>query len=300
MRVFLTGATGFIGSRILPELLALGHEVIGTTRSDAGAEAITAAGGTPFHATLEDPAGLAAGAEEADAVIHTAFDHNFANFEANCDKDRRVIEALGTVLKGSDRPLMITSGTGMGDAGDGQPAREDVCNFHHPNPRIASELAGEALLQAGMNVSVMRLPQVHDTERQGLITSYIQIALQTGKLGYVGEGMNRWPAAHVSDVARLYAMAIGMTEPGMRFHAVAEEGITARAIAGVLAQGLGLPVVSVPAEEAPVQFGWLAGLLALDMAASSALTRARTGWKPTGPDLLSDLRGMDYARILAG
>lgn len=170
MRVFLTGATGFIGSRIVPELLASGHQVVGMTRSDDGAKSLIAAGASPHRATLEDTAGIIAGAADADAVIHTAFDHDFTNFVANCEKDRRVIAALGSVLKGSDRPLLITSGTGMGGSGDGRLASEDVFNRHHSNPRIASELAAEQLLDEGVNVSVMRLPQVHDTVRQGLIS----------------------------------------------------------------------------------------------------------------------------------
>ena len=165
MRVFLTGATGFIGSRILRELLAAGHEVIGLTRSDSGANELARAGAYAFRGTLEDPANLAKGAENADAVIHTAFDHDFSNFAENCEKDRRVIGALGSVLKGSDRPLLITSGVGIGDPGNGEPAREDVFDASHFNPRIASELAGQEQLEAGVNLGVVRLPQVHDTVR---------------------------------------------------------------------------------------------------------------------------------------
>lgn len=297
MRVFLTGATGFIGSRIVPELLAAGHEVVGMTRSEAGAKALLAAGASVHRATLEDTASVMAGAADADAVIHTAFDHDFSNFVANCEKDRRVIEALGSVLKGSDRPLLVTSGTGVGDAGDGRPASEDVLNLHHPNPRIASELAAQQLLNEGVNVSVMRLPQVHDTVRQGLISPYIQISLEKGSLAYVGEGLNRWPAAHVLDVARLYALAFDKGGPGTRYHAVAEEGIAARRIAEVLAMGLGLPVVSLAPEEASDHFGWFGMFASLDMPASSALTRARLGWEPTGPDLITDLENMDYGAL---
>lgn len=295
MRVFLTGATGFIGLRIIPELLDAGHQVLGLTRSDAGARSLEAAGAEVHRGTLEDPASLRAGAERADAVIHTAFDHDFSNFVANCEKDRRAIEAMGEALKGSDRPLLITSGTGMGNPASGGPAREDVFNPDHPNPRAASEIAGQALLDAGVNISVMRLPQVHDTEKQGLVSPYIEHAREKRIAAYVGDGVNRWPAAHVSDVARLYALAIERTAPGARFNAVAEEGIAAHAIAEAVGAGLNVPVVSVPPEEAPTMFGWLAMFMALDMPASSDRTRALLGWEPTGPGLIEDLRNMDFA-----
>lgn len=299
MRIFLTGATGFIGSRILPKLLAAGHDVLGLTRSEAGAASLVAAGAEAHRGTLEDLDSIRAGAAGADAVIHTAFDHDFSNFAANCAKDRRVIEALGAVLKGSERPLLITSGTGIGDPGDGTPAVEDVVNLHHPNPRIASELAGQALLEDGVNVSVMRLPQVHDTVKQGLITPYIQMAREKGSVAYVGDGSNRWPAAHVLDVAKLYALAIERGEAGARYHAVAEEGISARAIAEVVSVGLSLPVLSVSPEDAPGHFGWFAMFAALDMPASSRKTRELLDWHPVGPDMLTDLRAMDYAAIPA-
>ena len=295
MRVFLTGATGFIGSRILPELLAQGHEVLGMTRSDTGAKSIAAAGATPYMATLEDPAGIAAGAAEADAVIHTAFDHDFTNFVENCEKDGRVIAALGAALKGSNRPLMVTSGTGLGDAGDGGPATEAVCNTDHPNPRVASEIAVEELLNDGVNVRVMRLPQVHDTVRQGLISPYIQISLQKGSLAYLGEGLNRWPAVHVLDAAALYALAFDKGPFGTRYHAVAEEGITARQIAEVLAARLKLPAVSLSPDQMDDHFGWFAPFAGLDMPASSAWTRAQLGWEPKGPDLITDLENLETA-----
>lgn len=297
MRIFLTGATGFIGSHMIPELLAGGHSVVGVTRSEAGAEALRDAGAEPFHATLEDPEGLAVGAGQADAVIHCAFDHDFSNFVANTQKDARVIAALGEVLKGSDRLLLITSGTGIGAPGHGQLATEDVTNFDHPNPRIASEQAGVALSQAGVQVAVMRLPQVHDTRKQGLITPLIDVARQKGQVSYIGDGANQWAAAHVSDVARLYRLAVEQGRGGEIFHAVDEEGVSAKAIATVLGEGLGLPVKSVTPEQAPETLGWMAMFAALDMPASSAWTRERLGWTPTGPDLITDLRNMDYAAL---
>lgn len=295
MRIFLTGATGFIGSRILRELLAAGHEVIGLTRSASGAKELANAGASAHLGTLENPAGLAKGAENADAVIHTAFDHDFTNFVANCEKDRRVIGALGSVLRGSDRPLLITSGVGIGDPGNGAPAREDVFDAHHFNPRIASELAGQEQLAAGVNLGVVRLPQVHDTVKQGLISPYIDMAREKGVVAYVDQGTNRWAAGHLSDVAKLYVLALDRAEPGARYHAVAEEGVAARDIAETIAAGLGLPAASLSKEEAAAHFGWFAMFAAADITASSALTRQKLGWLPAGPGLLDDLKDMDYS-----
>lgn len=295
MRIFLTGATGFIGSRIVPELIAAGHHVLGMTRSDSGAQALLAAGADVHRGELEDLESLRAGAAQADAVIHTAFDHNFANFVANCEKDREAIRALGSALIGSDRPLLITSGTGMGSPGHGQLAREDVFNAEHPNPRTLTEITGNELLDKGVAVSVVRLPQVHDPVKQGLITPLLDITRAKGVSAYVGDGQNRWPAAHVLDVARLYRLAIEQCKPGTRYNAVAEEGITARAIAEALGKGLGIPVKSIDASEAPAHFGWMSAFMGLDLSASSAWTRQALGWNPTGPTLLEDLKRMDYS-----
>ncbi|MEC5404644.1 SDR family oxidoreductase [Paraburkholderia sp. MPAMCS5] len=294
MRIFLTGATGFIGSALVPELIAAGHRVIGMTRSDAGAQALADAGADVHRGTLEDTASLRDGAAKADAVIHAAFDHDFSNFVENCEKDKRAIAALGSALSGSDRPLLITSGTGMGSGEHGEPASEDVFNTRHPNPRIGSELAGHALLEAGINVSVMRLPQVHNPFRQGLMSPLVAIAREKGVAAYVGDGLNRWPAGHLSDVVRLYRLAIEKREPGARYHAVGEEGVSSRAIAESLGRGLNLQAVSIAPEEAAAHFGWMAMFAGLDMPASSALTQARLGWKPTGPTLLADLDEARY------
>ena len=299
MRVFLTGATGFIGSRIVPELLAAGHQVLGLTRSDSGARALAAAGAEVHRGDLEDLNSLREGAAKSDAVIHTAFDHNFSNFVANCEKDKRVIEAMGGVLAGSDRLLIITSGVGMGSAEHGRPAREDVFNTEHRNPRILSELTGAALAEAGVKVSVVRLPQVHDTVKQGLITPLIEMTRARGVSAYVGEGRTRWSAAHVSDVARLYRLALDKQEAGVRYNAVAEEGIAMREIAEVIGAGLNAPVVSLSPEEAAGHFGWLAMFAELDLPASSEWTRKQLGWQPTGPGLIADLERMDYSRAAA-
>jgi nucleoside-diphosphate-sugar epimerase len=294
MRIFLTGATGFIGSAIVPELINAGHQVIGLTRSDVGAETLKAAGAEVHRGNLEDLESLREGAAKSDGVIHCAFDHDFSNFVAICEKDRRAIEALGSALIGSGRPLVITSGTGMGNDLPGQPASEDHFNPDHPNPRKASELAGAAMSAAGVNVSVVRLPQVHDTVKQGLITYAVTVAREKGVSAYVGDGLNRWPAVHVLDVARLYRLALEKGEAGSRYNAVAEEGVAAREIAEVVGRGLKVPVVSLSAEEAAAYFGWLAAFVGWDMPASSALTQERLGWRPTGPGLISDLERMKY------
>jgi nucleoside-diphosphate-sugar epimerase len=242
MRIFVTGATGFIGSAVLPTLTTAGHQVIGLTRSDAGARLLEQMGVEVHRGTLEDPESMRLGAEKADAVIHTAFDHDFSRFVENCQKDGRVIAAMGEALKGSNRPLVITSGTGLGNAELGGIATESVTNFDHPNPRVASELAGNALLEKGVNVSVVRLPQVHNTLKQGLISPLVEIAKAKGVSAYVGQGKNRFPAGHLSDVALLYRLAIERGEPGARYNAVGEEGVEttgASAPLGHVARGAG-------------------------------------------------------------
>ena len=294
MRVFLTGATGFIGSRIVSELLHAGHRVVGLTRSEAGARWLEQTGAAAHRGTLEDPDSVARGAVQADAVIHTAFDHDFSRFNENCEKDRRVIEAIAGVLSGSDRPLIITSGTGMGSPGRGEPAIEAVLDRDNPNPRRLSELTGEEAARRGVSVAVVRLPQVHDTKKQGLISPLIQIARQTGVSAYVGDGANRWPAAHVADVARLYRLALEHHEPGARWHAVAEDGVPVREIAEAIGAGLGVPVRSLSAGEAAEHFGWLGAFVGMDLPASGTVTRDRLGWTPGGPGLIEDLHNMEY------
>jgi nucleoside-diphosphate-sugar epimerase len=294
MRIFLTGATGFIGSAIVPELINAGHQVLGLTRSEAGAQSLIAAGAEAHRGNLEDLESLRSGAAKSDGVIHCAFDHDFSNFVQNCENDRRAIEAMGDALVGSDRPLIITSGTGMGSAMPGQPATEDHFDPNHPNPRKASELAGVSVANRGVNVSAVRLPQVHDTVKQGLITYAVKLAREKGVSAYIGDGLNRWPAAHVLDVAHLYRLALEKHEAGSRYNAVAEEGVSMREIAEVIGRGLKVPAVSLTPEEAPAHFGWLAMFAGFDMPASSAQTQQRLGWHPTGPGLLADLEQMRY------
>jgi nucleoside-diphosphate-sugar epimerase len=294
MRIFVTGATGFIGSAIVPELINGGHQVLGLTRSEAGAQALKAAGAEVHRGDLNDLESLRSGAAKSDGVIHCAFKHDFSKFVENCEWDRRAIEAMGEVLVGSDRPLIITSGTGMGNAVPGQPATEDYFDLNHANPRKASEEAGASMLERGVNVSVVRLAQVHDTVKQGLVTYAIALAREKGVSAYVGDGLNRWPAGHVLDVARLYRLALERQEAGSRYHAAAEEGVPVREIAEVVGRGLKVPVVSLSADEAPAHFDWLAMFAGFDMPASSAQTRERLGWHPTGPGLIADLERMRY------
>jgi nucleoside-diphosphate-sugar epimerase len=294
MRIFVTGATGFIGSAIVPELINAGHQVLGLTRSDAGAQALVAAGAEMHRGDLEDLESLRSGAAESDGVIHTAFDHDFSKFLANCEKDRRAIEALGDALAGSDRPLIITSGTGMGNIVPGQPASEDIYNPDHPNPRKASELAAASVAARGVNVSVVRLPQVHNTVKQGLVTYAIAVARENGVSAYVGDGLNRYSAAHVLDTARLYRLALEKQKPGARYHAVAEEGVPFRDIAEVIGRGLNVPLVAMSPEAAVAHFGWLAMFAGLDLPASSAQTQERLGWRPVGAGLIADLEQMRY------
>jgi nucleoside-diphosphate-sugar epimerase len=299
MRIFLTGATGFIGSAIVPELIHAGHQVIGLTRSEAGARSLIAAGAEVHRGSLEDLESLRSGAAKSDGVIHCAFDHSafgqdFSKFIEVCEKDKRAIETLGEALTGSDRPLVITSGTGLGNAVPGQPATEDHFDPNHPNPRKGSEVAGASVAERGVNVSVVRLPQVHDTVKQGLITYAVQLAREKKVSAYIGDGLNRWPAAHVLDVAHLYRLALEKHEAGSRYNAVAEEGISMREIAEVVGRGLKVSVVSLSPEEAPAHFGWLAMFAGFDMPASSAQTQELLGWRPTGPGLIADLEQMRY------
>jgi nucleoside-diphosphate-sugar epimerase len=296
MRVFVTGATGFVGSAVVAELIAAGHQVLGLTRSDAGAQALAAAGAEAHRGSLQDLESLKQGAARSDGVIHLAFNHDFSTYLANCEDDRRVIAALGAALAGSARPLLVTSGTGM--AAPGRPATEDDPPASSAEiPRAASEEAADELAAEGVNAAVVRLPQVHDTERQGLITYAVETAREKGVSAYVGEGVHRWAAAHVSDTARLYRLALERAEPRARYHAVAEEGVAMRDIALAIGRRLAVPVKSIAPEEAPAHFGWLAMFVARDGAASSVLTRARLGWAPTGPGLLEDLAGAPVAAV---
>jgi nucleoside-diphosphate-sugar epimerase len=294
MRVFVTGATGFIGSALVPELINAGHQVLGLTRSDAGAKTLLAAGAQVHRGDLEDLESLRSGAAAADGVIHLAFIHDWSKFKENCEIDGRAIEVLGSALAGSDRLLIVTSGTG-GLAAPGRLVTEDVPAPNPPQLPRVSEQTAFSLASRGVRASVVRLPQVHDTVRQGLVSYAIAIAREKGVSAYVGDGRNRWPAAHLLDTARLYRLALEKQEAGARYHAVAEEGVPLRDIAEVIGRGLKVPVVAMSPEEAAAHFGWLAMFAGLDLPASSAQTRKQLGWSPTGPGLISDLEKMRYS-----
>ncbi|MDR6390407.1 SDR family oxidoreductase [Paraburkholderia phenoliruptrix] len=290
MRVFITGATGFIGIPTVKELIAAGHTVLGMARSDEGEQSLAAIGADVHRGSLEDLESLRTGAAAADAVIHLGFVHDWANFAQSCEIDRRAIEALGSVLAGSDRLLIATAGT-AGLAGPGRVATEDDdVPPDFPLPRVSEQTA---LSLKGVRASVVRLPQVHDTTRQGLLTYAVAVAREKGVSAYVGDGHNRWAAAHISDVARLYRMALEKNEAGAKYHAVAEEGVRMLDIAEAIGRGLNVPTKSLSAEEAPAHLGWLAMFASHDLVASSEKTRKTLGWNPTGPGLIADLERLD-------
>jgi len=292
MRVFVTGATGFIGSAIVKELISAGHQVLGMARSDAGAKSLEAAGAHVHRGDLEDLESLRSGATACDAVIHTAFRHDWSRFAESCELDRSAIEAIGAVLQGSSRPFIVSSGVGVAQ---GRAATEDDPPFPtSPSLPRASEATAVALVERGVRASVMRLPQVHDTVKQGLVTPLIAVAREKGVSAYVGDGQNRWPAAHVLDAARLYRLALEKGTAGARYHAVAEEGVRLKDIAAAIGRGLNVPVTSISQEQAQEHFGFFGFFAGRDSLVSSARTREQLGWNPTGPSLLTDLGNMRY------
>lgn len=294
MRVFVTGATGFIGSAVVKELLGAGHEVLGLARSDAGAASLSKAGAKVQRGSLEDLDSLRDGAAQTDAVIHTAFNHDFSKFTENCELDRRAIEALGEALQGSDHPLLVTSGVAQPVPGRAATEADPPLPVSSTYPR-ASEATAMAVAANGVNVSVMRLPQVHDPVKQGLVTPAIQIYREKGVCAYVGDGLNCWPAVHVLDAAQVYRLALEKAEPGAKYHAVAEEGVRQRDIAQTIGRHLHLPVQTITPDEAGAFFGWLAPFAGFDMRASSKQTRRKLKWTPTQPGLLADLDKGQYA-----
>ena len=295
MRVFVTGASGFVGSAVVQELIAAGHKVIGLARSDSSAKAIEAMGAEVHRGDLEDLESLKSGALASDGVIHTGFIHDFARFKEVCETDRRAIEAIGSVLTGSDRPFIITSGTAL--VSPGQLATEDILPAPgaHSHPRVASELAADALASTGIRTSVIRLsPSVHGDGDHGFIPILINTAREKGVSAYVGDGLNRWTAVHRLDAAQLYRLALENATAGTRFHGVAEEGIAFKDIAEVIGKQLNIPVVSKSTEEAADHFGWFAGFAGLDCPASSKLTKEKSGWNTGHITLLEDMKNGTY------
>jgi len=297
MRVFVTGATGFIGSAIVRDLITHGHDVLGLARSDAGAAAVAAMGAEVLRGDLTDLDGLQKGAAQCDGVIHTAFIHDFSNIAASGGIDLTAVKAMGEALKGSDRPLIVTSGTAH--VATGQLATEDLMPdatavIRH---RIPSEIETLKLADSGVRSMIMRLPpSVHGEGDHGFVPELIRVARASRVSAYIGEGHNRWPAVHRLDAASLFRLAVEKGEAGAIYHGVGEEGVATRDIAAVIGKHLGVPVVSKSADEAPAHFGWIGAFFAWDCPASSALTQDRLGWHPVMPALIPDLEQGHYFR----
>ena len=292
MRVFVTGATGFIGTAVVRELIDAGHQVLGLARSDAGAKSLIAAGADVHRGSLEDLESLRSGATAADGVIHTAFIHDFSNYGPAAEADRRAIETLGGALASSDRPLIATSGTLLAQPQGPLATEQDAPN---PNFPRKSEEAALALAANGIRASVLRLPpSVHGNGDHGFVPRLISIAREKGVSAFIGDGGNRWPAVHRLDAAHLYRLALEKGSAAARYHGVADEGVPTREIAEVIGRQLNIPVVSKSREEAADHFGWMALFFAMDGPASSAQTQERLGWRPVQPGLIDDLNAEYY------
>jgi nucleoside-diphosphate-sugar epimerase len=296
MRVFVTGGTGFIGSALIPELTRAGHEVLGLARSEAAAKALTLAGAKVHRGDLDDPSSLQSGVALADGVIHAGFQPGFSSFAAASEVERRAVEAFGAALAGSDRPLVITSGTAA--IQPGRVATEDDATLFSSAtvPRIATEEVATALAQRGVRASVVRVSLVHGEGDRGLhiLPTLIGLAHEKGVSAYVGQGDNHWPAVHVLDIANLYRLALEKGAAGARYHGVAENGVTYREIAEVIAKRLGVPLVAKAPEAAAEHFGLYAMFAGMDGRVSSRLTQERLGWRPTHASLLEDLERGSY------
>jgi nucleoside-diphosphate-sugar epimerase len=289
MRVFVTGASGFVGSAIVQELLQAGHQVLGMVRSDKGADAVTKAGAEPFRGDIYDLDSLQKGAAQCDAVIHTAFNHDFTKFKDNCETDRKVIMALGAALAGTNKPLVVTSGVGLLNFGrlvtenDKAPGSDVI-------PRAASEEAAYAVGEQGVNTYIVRLPpSVHAAGDHGFVPILIGIAKEKGAAAYIGEGNNHWPAVHRLDAAVVYRLIIEKQPAQKVYHAVAEEGIPFKQIAAAIGNALQVPVVSKDGADAEAHFGWFKHFASIGCPASSAQTREILGWKPVHPGLIEEL-----------
>jgi nucleoside-diphosphate-sugar epimerase len=295
MRIFVTGATGFVGSATVSELISAGHQVLGLARSDKGSASLAAAGAAVLRGSLEDLDSLRNGAANSDGVIHTAFIHDFSNYAASAEADRRAIETLGLALAGSGRPLVVTSGTLLLRREGSLATEEDEA---YPNFPRKSETAGLALASQGVRVSTLRLPpSVHGDGDHGFVPRLFAIAREKGVSAYVGNGLNHWPAVHRLDAARLYRLAVEKGSAGSRYHGVADQGVPFREIAQVIGRHLNVPVVSKSQEEAGEHFGWMSHFVSIDCPASSVQTQEQLGWRPTHASLLADIGRRSYFEV---
>jgi nucleoside-diphosphate-sugar epimerase len=294
MRVFVTGATGWVGSAVVKDLIAAGHQVLGLARSDKGAEGLAVAGAEVLRGSLEDLESLRKGAARSDGVIHTAFNHDFSKLAENCEQERLAIDAIGGELQGSGRPFIVSSGVALLAPGrittEEEPPRPPIAAF----PRSPEESAA-AFAARGVQVTAIRLaPTVHGLGDHGFVPHLIEIAREKGVSAYVGAGNNRWPAVHRLDAARVYRLALERGAEGGPFHAIAEEGVPFRQIAEVIGRRLNIPVVAKSLEEADGHFGWFARFASIDCPSSSERTRSRLGWQPQQPTLIADLDQPGY------
>lgn len=295
MRVFVTGSTGFIGTELVKELLAAGHQVRGLTRSDEGEDQLKAAGAEVHRGDLTDLDSLRRGAKGMDVVVNLAFSHDFANFAKNAEDEKQAIKALGSVMEPGTL-LVVTSGAGLASGDPGHVRTESDPPVDLPTiPRQPEQTARAVAAERGLRLAIVRLPQVHDTRKQGLVPYVTQTAREKGVSAYPGDGANRWAAAPLHDVANLYRLVLEKRSEGVTvYHAVQEEGVSMREIAETIGKGLKVPVASLTPEKAREHFGWLAHFAELDMPASSEWTRKALGWNPTGPGLIEDLTNMKY------